>query len=307
MHFGLISMSNDLPRKFGGVGLSIPEIGGFCEITPQKKRGIYINDLYSEKFSVFAEKVSSFVNTELKPISISLNYPKHCGFGTGTQIRFGIIDVISSDAGVRLSHNERIELSGRGGASGIGINGWKKEGFIFDLGRPNVISTMFAPSSKLNGASDHIYLPTVKCKWDILVAIPKNYIGLHGKEELKVFKEICPIPKQASINSGYEAIFGLYPAIIEENYDNFIESLSKFQSLKWKTEVLERTPNWLKREKNKLESQLELPFFLSSWGPTLFTFLKKDYKLNIDDFLKNFNKTNIYYKLEKIVLNCLKF
>lgn len=303
LHFGLISMSNDLPRIFGGVGLSVPNIGGSCEITSEKESGVYINDKYSEIFSCFAENVSSFLNTELIPISISLNYPQHCGFGTGTQIRLGIIDVISNVFGVNLGHNERIELSGRGGASGIGISGWNNEGFIFDLGRPNSISSKFAPSSKLNGASDHVYLPTVKCMWDVIVAVPKNYIGLHGEDELRVFKEICPIPEQASISSGYEAIFGLYPAIVEENYANFIESLSKFQNLKWKIEVSKRAPIWLKKEKIKLESDLDLPFFLSSWGPALFSFIEKDSRSKLDEFIKHFNTTNNHYKLEKIVQN----
>jgi beta-ribofuranosylaminobenzene 5'-phosphate synthase len=81
--------------------------------------------------------------------------------GSKTALLLSMIEALSLLAGCDLSPSKLVELSGRGGTSGVGVSSYFSGGMIFDLGRPND-NLPFVPSSAdatgLRPRSQHRYV-----------------------------------------------------------------------------------------------------------------------------------------------------
>lgn len=290
IHITLIGMNDDGYRINGGVGFSISTPSLNC--TFHESANFEIFDDRILKFSIIEKNRLILVLSEAK---IKYNIVKsisckiigevipHYGLGSNTIVYLSCIEALFILNDIPYDNNLIVELSKRGGTSGIGMNTYFEGGFVFDLGLKNN-AQHFCPSSVADRKG---LLPLVvrKCKsprWKIGVCVPLFIANKSEQEEIEFFKSNCPIDKTFVDEILYEVLFGVTSAIIEEDYDAFCESINKIQNSQWK--LLERFIYGI--ELFKLEKAIKNfgadCLGMTSLGPTLF-FLGE----NIEGIIKN--------------------
>jgi beta-ribofuranosylaminobenzene 5'-phosphate synthase len=133
-----------------------------------------------------------------------------------------------------------INLSKRGGTSGIGINTYFNGGFVFDLGIKSE-NNLLHPSSIAyrDGVIPTVLFNGNSPNWPIGLCIPKQIENKTEDEEINFFEKNCPIDKSLVHEILYESTFGIAASIIEGDYKTFCNAVNKIQKTKWK--LLERS------------------------------------------------------------------
>jgi beta-ribofuranosylaminobenzene 5'-phosphate synthase len=143
IHLGLLSMSGEGYRFNGGIGFAISAPCAVVTFSPSK-----VFSLKDQRDKPFSEseltRIASCLTMGLGqfrvnkiPLSISISgpMPSHCGFGSATSIRLACLEGVFLKLNIPVERKKLIELSGRGGTSGIGINTYFRGGLVLDLGR----------------------------------------------------------------------------------------------------------------------------------------------------------------------------
>jgi beta-ribofuranosylaminobenzene 5'-phosphate synthase len=126
-----------------------------------------------------------------------------------------------------------VAASGRGGTSGIGINTYFDGGACFDLGRK--ADTELLPSDVL----EHRHNPPVLLRrapmprWPIGVCVP-NFKGTSIAGEKAFFEKVCPIETHEVQRILYQALYGVFAAILEKDVATFALALKAIQHTRWK-------------------------------------------------------------------------
>lgn len=278
IHISLIGMNDDGYRINGGVGFSISEPAIICcfnksfdiEIIDERKRKFAVTEIERLKKTIEECRVTYKLKTSIK-CTISGDSIPHYGLGSNTAIYLSCIEATLLLNGLCYDNKMLIDLSKRGGTSGIGINTYFSGGFVFDLGIKNQ-NQLLNPSSIANRSGA---LPTVlhECKspkWEIGLCIPKMIENKSEDEEIDFFQNNCPIDKFSVQEILYESSYGIASSIIEDDYNTFCKAVNKIQSTKWK--LLERSlyGNKLIEIENALKKLGADCVGMSSLGPGLF-------------------------------------
>ena len=88
--------------------------------------------------------------------------------------------MISEFFNLKISINKIANILNRGERSGIGIESFKKGGFNVDVGKLDGSTLPPLNILNLNWPKD----------WKILLIMDQNITGVHGKKEVKEFKEL---------------------------------------------------------------------------------------------------------------------
>ena len=287
IHVSLISMHNSEYRINGGVGFSIASPK--AKISIKKAKNFDISDLRIAPLSAEeGETLSKIVENAQDSLSINGNIcveiegdlMTHYGMGTGTSIRLACLEGLVRLYQQSINRVKLVELSGRGGTSGIGINTYFGGGLIFDLGvRPE--SPRFEPSSIARQTSlplvlNRLELPPLK----IGLCIPKNIQPKSQQEEIDFFNKNTPIDQIESYKALYHCLFGFYAAIMDNDMDAIRKAIINIQKCDWKR----RERNLYGEKLVKLEKLLyqlgAMCVGMSSLGPMLYFFaLDKAYPI----------------------------
>jgi beta-ribofuranosylaminobenzene 5'-phosphate synthase len=222
-------------------------------------------------------------------ISISGKTLSHFGFGCSTSIRMASIEGISLLLGLKLSHQEMIHLSRRGGTSGIGVHGYFKGGLIFDIGHAASENSTHLPSRSKEFKQNYpllfnkIDLPN----WEVGLLIPKNLEPISHDNEKIFFEKNCPISSEAVYQTTYHAVFGVCAAIKSKNKEHFHKAIMNIQKQEWKKKEWELYPS-LPVLKNKLYEFGTKAVGISSLGPSLYFFAD-----DIESIITKFQKPNL--------------
>lgn len=285
IHVTLIGMNNQGYRLNGGIGFSIEN--------PSTKVSFNINDI----FEIIDERINGFSNQEIKNLvnkldtiylrrclsnkmvcRINSEAPSHCGFGTSTSIRLACVEALMILNQEEYDNETIINLSGRGGTSGIGINTYFQGGMVFDIGTKDRSATELLPSS---ARENRLNLPLTLVKetlpdWSIGLLIPNNIIPKTQIEEVNFFKKNALLHKEQVDEILYEVVYGVVPSIIEYDISSFCTSINKIQNTAWKKAEREQYGLDLFKLENMLRNLGAHCVGMSSLGPGLF-FIADDY------------------------------
>ncbi len=287
IHIGFLDLNFNSKRKFGSLGLTISDF--FFKIRIEKSQRIEVisNCLSIKKkttriieFLKLKKKISNF------RITIINKMPLHNGFGSGTQLTLSVGYLINEFFNLNMNVNQIANIFNRGVRSGIGIESFKRGGFNIDVG-------------KLDGSnSPPLNILNLKWpkEWKILLIMDQNIVGIHGKKELKEFKELKK-SKFTNSNSNFKSlVMNIIPGIIEENFIEFSNGLREIQ---------DNMSKIFYGNKNKFASSIIAKIFLnlkingincfgqSSWGPTGFIFFENSKKRNeLLKYLENYINLN---------------
>ena len=163
------------------------------------------------------------------------------------------------------------EVSGRGGASGVGINLFFCGGVVWDGGHPTLKSMQFFPS----GATTPARSPPVLARW----TFPDNWLvglvladarTLSGAREVAFFQSKTPIPTDDVFRTMSHIYHGIIPAVAMADIDLLKLSLEKVHSVGLKREELQAQSRETIDALEKIQTLPRVAVGLSSLGPLLY-------------------------------------
>ena len=283
IHMSLIDLNGSYRRIDGGIGVALADPQFILEIQKRDDKMVtleFSDDVddpeaileCSEKIPVAAQKtIDHFKIDEGFHFIVHQTYPPHSGFGSGTQIAISTAHLITETMGIEIESRLLSSIVGRGGTSGIGTYTHDLGGFILDGGHSLEEKPGFLPSgaSKAKPAT-LIARYDFPEEWNILIAIPKVEKHMNGQDEVDVFQDCCPIPREEVEKVSHLILMNLVPFMLEKDIENFGWAISELQKVGF----------------NKLEHSLDASFLptmqaiedagaygvgISSFGPVLYT------------------------------------
>jgi len=201
IHFGLFSVGELVERKFGGVGLMIAQPRTITEL--QGELGIQSVD-------------SIPANLEIKSCP-----PRHCGFGSGTQLALSSAAVVGKLLELPTQSPEGFASTlERGKRSAIGTHGFCRGGFLVDRGK--LENEILAPLD---------FQAEFPEPWTIvLVRLQDSEFsqGVSGEQEIEAFQTLPPTSR-AQREEMIELVRNqIIPGLVERDYNRFGESVYEF-------------------------------------------------------------------------------
>ena len=224
----------------------------------------------------------------------------HFGFGTSTMVYLSCIEALLIINKRKYTNDDVVNLSGRGGTSGIGISAYFKGGFIFDTGVTNNTVRELAPSSCFKNGDyrkplifKNISLPG----WELGICIPP-ILNKTEDEEKTFFKYNCPIGQEAVEDILYESVYGISSSLLEEDFNTFCKSVDSIQETKWKSLERNLYGDELKMVESVIRKSGAKCVGMSSLGPLLYFFGD-----DIDDIVNRVNADLTVGKCYKVSFN----
>lgn len=222
LHFGLLMAGSTTGRRFGGVGLMVDEPG--IEITAAAADEWSVEGPLADRADTVLRHV---IATAPEPIPGGLSIriaraaPEHSGLGTGTQLSLAIARLVAEyRQWPDRSAPALARLAGRGARSAVGIHGFDRGGFLVEGGKRD--DSAIAPL-----ILHHPFPP----EWRIVLAIPRGQTGLHGRAEREAFSQMDACPTERTPPLCRLTLMGLLPALLENRFAEFSESLYDFNRL----------------------------------------------------------------------------
>lgn len=282
IHISLIGMNRDGYRLNGGIGFSISSPA--LELSFEPSNSICIDDyrehgFTKEELSRLKSHLEQVIQKEhfdsgFRCVIHESIIQSHVGFGSNSIVYLSCIEALLIFNKKKYNEDYVINLSGRGGTSGIGINTYFKGGYVFDAGILNCCDRQFAPSSTFVSKNNHkpLLLNYIKLpKWDLGIFIPK-FIPKTEEEEKAFFNEKCPIGKEAVEEIMYEAVYGITTSLMECEFMTFCKSIDSLQLTKWKKLERELYGKELLAIESIIRNAGAICVGMSSLGPLLYFF-----------------------------------
>lgn len=238
-------MNRDGYRLNGGIGFSISsptlsmrfEMSDTIDINDKRILGFTEDELHRLKDHInqIAQK-HDFEKMFVCVINEGI-IQSHIGFGSNTMIYLACVEALFILNQREYSEKDMIDLSGRGGTSGIGINTYFRGGFVFDTGVANSGLRTHAPSSTFisKDCLQPLLVKSIKLPlWDLGICIPQ-IVPKTEEDERCFFQTNCPIDKGDVEKILYEAVYGVMSSLMENDFKTFCESINAIQQTKWKS------------------------------------------------------------------------
>jgi len=290
LHLSLIGMGTAGYRVNGGIGFALnsPSLEIIC--SPANGSEIQIEDrrefpLEGTQIQGLEALLSGFLKNNGvaagASFTITGTVPTHGGFGSSTAIRLACLEALSKLFDLKMSREQLVLASGRGGTSGIGINTYFDGGFVFDIGHP-ADGAEFAPSGAKNSHTPSVALTQLPMpNWDIGICFPKNIPLKTQLEELRFFRSHCPLPAADIHEILYHSVYGITAAVKENDFDRFCEAIRTIQHTAWKKGERSLYGEPLQKVEDSIYNAGAKAIGMSSLGPGLF-FLGENLQSTID-------------------------
>ncbi len=236
LHLTLIDLNAELGRVDGGVGITLEYPS--MELLADKADNIEIFGDYG--LSGKMRKAADSLLPAGKGIKLHINdsIPDHVGLGSGTQVALSAAAALNKIYELGKSIRELAVAVGRGGTSGIGVAAFEYGGIILDGGHKFKDKREFSPSAASHVPPGPVLFRRNFPDWPIVLAIP-NTKGVHGSEEVDIFKKYCPIPLAEVQEISHVILTQMLPAIMEEDLESFGRAINHFQIAGFKKREVE--------------------------------------------------------------------
>jgi beta-ribofuranosylaminobenzene 5'-phosphate synthase len=275
VHMTLIDMNGSSGRVDGGIGLSVEDPAVVVEAKRSDGLTVRGDGESAERVKKTAEKVLAALGVQGgAEISLHRTYHGHIGLGSGTQIALATARALTA-----LYHpmevREIAAIAGRGGTSGIGTAAFESGGFILDGGHsfgPSGEKSDFRPSAASRNVrpAPVLFRHPVPDDWQILLATPAIPEGAHGKAEVDIFRQYCPVPIGEVQALCHTVLMQMLPGIVEKDLDLFGTAVNAIQGLGFKRVEHSLQPPLIHDLIAALRATDAAGVGLSSFGPTVY-------------------------------------
>ncbi|MFW9899943.1 MAG: beta-ribofuranosylaminobenzene 5'-phosphate synthase family protein, partial [Candidatus Thorarchaeota archaeon] len=185
-----------------------------------------------------------------------------------------------------LTMKDLTKLVERGGTSGIGWRGFETGGFILDGGHDfgkGKEKETFLPSSASTSANPALTIFTHKIpeNWRFVLVIPNVKKGAYGDEEVSVFQNNAPIPRNEVNEVSHQIIMKIIPGIIKNELKCFGEGLKRIQNIGFKKIEISLQHEVVKDLLKFFEDYGLKAYGMSSFGPSVVGIVESDSEAEI--------------------------
>ncbi len=215
LHLGIIDLNGGLGRIYGSIGVALNEPSVVVEAKTSGKLEIKGED--AERVKSLVEKFTRVYNVDTKvELNVKMTIPEHVGLGSGTQLSLAVASCLAHINKLNIGIRELAKATGRGSISGIGLEAFRRGGFIIDSGR------------KVKDSKDipyAIYRHNIPEDWTFILAIPSAGRGLCGREEEIAFEKVIPAPSEIAGEICWLLQMKILPSLVEEDIETFGRAL----------------------------------------------------------------------------------
>ena len=230
LHFGLCDLGKVTLRAYGGAGLSIS--GPVVQVSVCESDTLQLNACSldaRDRDDVLSAMQRMRRKFCLPPVSLLLHQtpPQHVGLGSKTSLILASLVAYSINFDLDIPKTTLQQLSGRGGASGVGLHAFFSGGFVIDAGHAQSSCRLLGPSSSLrpSGIPTLLVRLEVPAAWQVYLVLPSG-VRRFGGNELKFFTENTPIAEAEVLRTLAILYHGIAPAIANSDIDALRESLA---------------------------------------------------------------------------------
>ena len=284
LHLGLHDCGYATRRIFGGVGVIIDGLPTTVAAHPSSNSEVTFEGSLTPSARTIesVDILLSKINSNIGPIKASVYSaaPEHMGLGSKTSLLLAIAQSAFLAYGYKPGENlERIvAITGRGGTSGIGVNGFLGGGLIVDGGHnPSSQERSFRPSSgrqptRIAPVIARVAMPET---WRVQLFFDPEFKSIEGTKEQELFEELMPLPNHEILAAMSATFHSILPSIIEKDIDMLAVGLQDLNGVSMKQrEVQLQTRNT--REFLRAAWGSGKAAGLSSFGPTVFIISEVD-------------------------------
>lgn len=213
LHLGIIDMRGSGGRRYGSFGLALNHPQTLVEVESSENFDVSGEDAVRAR--KFAERFIHSLELEKKfSIRVISAPPPHSGLGSGTQLALSIGTAISRLSQLEIDTYRIAMIMKRGSVSGVGIHAFRYGGFILDGGHGggNIPPLLFRYEIPEN--------------WYVVVGIPEMK-RIWGRDEKKMMDMVSQKGMDTSERISKILLMNLLPAIVEEDFNEFVEALDK--------------------------------------------------------------------------------
>ncbi|MFX0032452.1 MAG: beta-ribofuranosylaminobenzene 5'-phosphate synthase [Candidatus Hodarchaeota archaeon] len=281
IHLSLIDENGYTGRVDGGIGLMLDRPNVIFEASNNAKEfKIEAHKYYRESIEVINEKASKvfkIFNISNKNFHFHLKryYPSHVGLGSKTQLSLAIATAITLLKNIKTVELEELtKIVERGGTSGIGWRGFEKGGFILDAGHDfgqGKEKETFLPSSASKNVEPALTLfrYDIPEHWRFVLVIPNVGKGAYGDDEISIFQNYAPIPKEEVNEVSHQIIMKVIPGILKHDLKCFGEGIKRIQNIGFKKIEISLQHDIVKELLNYFEDYGIKAYGMSSFGPSV--------------------------------------
>lgn len=272
LHFGLIGLAQEGSRSFGGVGLCINH-----RVTQVRVRRIRANKIalggLPRELSTRVGSVLTRAGFERLDLQFTESAPPHCGFGLGTASLLAAIEGASLASDRQFTREGIVSVSGRGGASGIGVTTYFSGGLVADLGHCRSLHDEFLPSRHRDrGFRQAPLLRRVSWpkEWPVVVILPRGADHrLSGTAERAFMADNSPLPLQECAVSSFALYLEVLGSVVDRTFDGFKNGLRRSRKSGFKRREIDRLPD-IQELVERIDRESDQAVSMSSFGPAVF-------------------------------------
>ncbi len=214
LHLGIIDMRGSGGRRYGSFGLALNHPQTLVEVETSEDFDVSGEDI--DRAKNFAERFIHSLGLEKKfSIKVISAPPPHSGLGSGTQLALSIGTAISRLNQLEIDTYRIARLMKRGAVSGVGIHAFKYGGFILDGGH-----------GRGKDIPPLLFRYEIPENWYVVVGIPEMK-RIWGHDEKKMMDTVSLKGIDTSERISKILLMNLLPAIVEKDFNEFVEALEK--------------------------------------------------------------------------------
>jgi beta-ribofuranosylaminobenzene 5'-phosphate synthase len=278
VHVGLIDLAGATPRRYGGAGFILD--WSPVEVSVSRSRQLLLSSKLLDRrgqTDVAAAIARLGQVRPSNPAKIVIRHipPQHVGLGTKTAVTLAVLQGCQLFSRLDICKNELQVLSGRGGASGVGIHGFFEGGFIVDAGHKADPGAAWVPSSFRTQFCIPPLIVRIKIpdKWRFFLFLPGGY-RYSGARELRFFRQNTPIPRNEAKESLSLIHHGVVPSVLGDDVLTLKQALSDLHTCGFKRREVDGQPKSVKSFMECLRRVPECAVGMSSMGPLVYAIVR---------------------------------
>ena len=279
IHVTLIDLGGATQRRFGGAGFALDAMPAVVKAFRDKEcrvegapnlRGRDRKDL-----ELYVRRLSNAMERTFR-VQVQSVMQQHVGLGSKTALLLAAGLACNAVGGMRLQRDTLVGMSGRGGASGVGVNVAFDGGFVVDGGhKASVVNDSFRPSSACESAPlppQMVRLEFPK-SWRVHLFLPRGR-RYSGESERRFFSENTPIDVH-EVREVMAAVYhGVAPAVAEGDLEALRTALRAIHGVGFKRRELMGQGQDVRELLDLLWKHVGAAAGMSSLGPLVYAITK---------------------------------
>jgi beta-ribofuranosylaminobenzene 5'-phosphate synthase len=219
LHLGMLAVTGDGERRFGGLGVSVSRPAVVLEARPADELSAEGAD--GERALMFAQRCHEALGlaggAHLRVVEA---IPPHVGLGSGTKLALAVAQALAALEQRAVDAPALAQAAGRAARSAVGMWTFALGGLVVEGG---VRRGVDRPAPLLA----HHPVPE---EWRCVLVVPSAEPGLSGIAENEAFQQLTPSPERSAAIAQL-VLTSLLPALVERDVEEFGAALTRVQEL----------------------------------------------------------------------------